>query len=169
MATFDGKDDVEVLVKTWGPINETIVGRWHHICLTLRFGRVLSSLHVEPDVVVAQAFLFVDGGSVGEAGRNFEKLDIKRSLRLSAGLTTVYLGGSRTSKEAEGYQSLQGNVDQFRLWWPSCPSSRDPSRCDPYAFLYPILQDGTRVPSAADPTSGRRLTVSDPGAMRVGG
>ena len=110
---------------------------------------------------VAQAFLFIDGRNVGEAGRMFEKLDMKATLRLSTGISSIYIGGSRTAKEAEGYRSLQGDVDQFRLWWPSCPHSTDPSRCNPYAFLYPILRDGTRVPSAVDQTSGKRLSGSE--------
>lgn len=41
-----------------------------------------------------------------------------------------------------------GSIDNLRLWWPPCPHNADPTRCNPYAFLYPKLADGTRVPES---------------------
>jgi len=37
---------------------------------------------------------------------------------------------------------------QVRVWMPPCPHASDPSRCNPYAFIYPRLANGTVVPAA---------------------
>ena len=78
----------------------------------------------------------------------FLSIDIKNSLSSSSGLTTVFVGGPNPSVPAPGYISLSADVDNIRLWWPPCPHSSDPSKCNPFAFLYPKGKNGARQPSS---------------------
>ena len=55
-------------VKTWGPIEvESLENAWHHVALTLRFAPI-SSVTEFPDVMLAQAFFFIDGQPVKDDG-----------------------------------------------------------------------------------------------------
>ena len=148
------------VVKKWGPIQQQIIGQWHHVCFTLRFGRVYSPSDYDPDAVIAQAFMFVDGDTVQEFGADFAGTNIKNDLRLTTGVTSLYVGGSNPSIDATGYQNFKGNIDKIRLWWPSCPHRSDPTRCNPYGFIHPKLRDGSTSPTAKDPTTNATLQVS---------
>ena len=52
------------VVKRWGPIPGNFVGTWKHVAFYLRFARRYSKTSLDPVVVIAQAFLFVDGETV---------------------------------------------------------------------------------------------------------
>jgi len=54
-------------VKTWGPIEVQSLDAWHHVALTLRFAPI-SSLTEVPDVMLAQAFFFIDGQPIKDDG-----------------------------------------------------------------------------------------------------
>lgn len=151
-------DSQNVVVKTWGPIPSRVLGVWHHVCFTLRFGRLYSQTNPYPDAVLTQAFMFLDGSSVSEQGRNFLSLDMSNSLRLSQGISDIYIGG-RNPAASEALKLFKGYIDNFRLWWPACPDLSDPSRCNPYAFLYPMDKTGKRTPAARDPVSGLPMQV----------
>ena len=147
MVMSPGKAQVQV--KKWGPIMaSTVGGLWRHFCFTLRFARFFSATSSEPKVSVTQAFFFVDGAAVREASSLFLSIDLKNQLSLLSGLTHVYIGGANPLVAAPGYHLFKGAMDNFRLWWPSCPSVTDPTRCNPFGFLYPKLSDGTRAPSS---------------------
>jgi len=146
LALSPGKAQVQV--KRWGPLPPNSVGFWHHFCFTVRFGRFYSSSSMDPRVSIAQAFLFVDGNAIKESSANFLTIDIKNTLSLSSGLSKVYVGGPHPSVSAPGYSLLKGSIDNVRIWWPSCPHSGDPSKCNPFAFLYPKLKNGNRRPSS---------------------
>lgn len=68
------------------------------------------------------------------------------SSRLEVGLTDIFVGGPNPQVPATGYKNFKGSMDNFRVWWPTCPDTTDPSRCNPYGFIYPRLKNGTIVP-----------------------
>ena len=145
-------------VKKWGPVTAKMVGFWHHYCFTLRFARFYSSSSLDPRVSVVQAFFFIDGQPVSESVAGaFLALDHKNSLSLSTGLTTVFVGGADPKVDSRGHGFLSCAMDNIRIWWPSCPHDSDPSKCNPFAFLYPVLADGTRQPASRIQDAGVRM------------
>ena len=58
--------DNEKPVKTWGPLDPSFVGGWHHLAMTLRFARQYSKTSSDPAIILTQAFLFLDGAHVEE-------------------------------------------------------------------------------------------------------
>lgn len=68
------------------------------------------------------------------------------SFRLEVGITDIFVGGPNPQVPATGYKNFKGSMDNFRVWWPTCPDTSDPSRCNPYGFIYPRLKNGTTVP-----------------------
>ena len=154
-----------VTVKRWGPLNSTVLEVWHHFAFTLRFGRVSSQGScTSPSIVLTQAFMFLDTEPVPDDG-NFLSLDIENQLVLNAGIDSFSIGGLNPSIVADTsmFSNFVGAMDNFRIWWPACPPVDDPSRCNPFAFLFPILEDGTRQPSSGIADSQVRLeTVARP-------
>jgi len=146
LALSPGKAQVQV--KKWGPLPPNSIAFWHHFCFTVRFARFYSASSTDPRVSIAQAFLFIDGNAIKESSSNFLGIDIKNRLSLSSGLSNVYVGGPHPSVSAPGYNLLKGTVDNVRLWWPSCPHNTDPSKRNPFAFLYPKLKNGRRRPTS---------------------
>lgn len=124
------------------------MGSWHHFCFTVRFARFYDSATPEPAVSIAQAFFFLDGKAIAEETPMFLSIDIKNSLYLTSGLTAVYVGGPNPSVSVPDYRPLQGSIDNVRIWWPACPHPDDPSRCNPFAFLYPKATNGDRQPTS---------------------
>lgn len=51
--------------------------------------------------------------------------------------------------KTEAFRNLKGAVDNVRVWWPPCPHELDPTRCNPYGFLYPQRVDGSRQPASS--------------------
>ena len=142
--------DDSVTVKRWGPLNSTILEVWHHFAFTLRFARVSSQGSCSsPSVVLTQAYMFLDTAPVPDDGK-FLTLDIENQLLLNTGIDSFSFGGVNPSivSDSETYLSFVGSMDNLRIWWPSCPADNDPSRCNPFGFLFPILQDGTRRPAS---------------------
>eukprot|EP00960_Hanusia_phi_P062806 765270-Hanusia_phi.AAC.4 len=153
----------EIEVKRWGPLTAVqLAGRWRHFCLTLRFGRVFSSTDSLPDALIAQSYLFIDGKRVQEDEAVSFDPDVSTSARLTTGLTHILYGGSdpsSSSSSSSTYQYFTGSMSNLRVWWPACPPKDDPSRCNPYAFSYSRLQDGSPFSSAFDPRTGEIITV----------
>jgi len=91
------------VVKTWGPLDASAwdPGSWHHIALTLRFAPI-SSGQVEPDVIPAQAFLFIDSKPMRDDER-FMLLDLT-DLRMSHGLTKITFGGTSRSSLSDTFR-----------------------------------------------------------------
>lgn len=55
-------------MKTWGPIEASALeSAWHHMALAIRFAPI-SSVASIPDVMLAQAFFFIDGNPVRDDG-----------------------------------------------------------------------------------------------------
>ena len=153
-------------VKRWGPLSTAgLLGVWHHLAATLRFARVVgpSGSCTTPAAVLTQAHLFLDGQSLPDDG-TFLSLDLEKSLSVDRGLVSLMLGGPDSNQaDASSYQYFVGAMDNLRVWWPTCPTSSNPSRCNPYAFLYPVLRDGSRLPAAGMADSDVRLeTIAAP-------
>ena len=72
------------------------------------------------------------------------------SFCLPARLTFSSSGGpSPLLAKTETFRNLKGAVDNVRVWWPPCPHELDPTRCNPYGFLYPQRIDGSRQPASS--------------------
>jgi len=127
--------NAQVLVKEWGPLQHNFLGFWHHVTVTIRFARIFTTTSSSPAVTIPQAFLFVDGVSVmsSNEGKDFLNIDLAGSLVLKSGLSSIVVGGADPDIPAIGYEHFQGGMDDIRVWWPSCPQSDDPSKCNPYA------------------------------------
>ena len=138
----------ETIVKTWGPLGSNFLGNWHHVAFTLRMARQFSRSSSDPSVVITQAFFFLDGQRVDEASGAFILHNLKDDLVFESGLSEVYVGGTSPSTKDPNYRNVKAALDNFRMWWPSCPDPSDPTRCNPYGFLYPQMIDGFRSPSA---------------------
>lgn len=138
----------QVLIKEWGPLEDTFFGFWHHITLTLRFARTFSSTSSKPAAVITQAFLFIDKEPLISSGNgdDFLSINIASSLKIKNGFDYIMVGGPDPEIPDAGYSNFRGGLDNFRVWWPSCPDVEDPSRCNPYGFLYPKYNDGSRAP-----------------------
>jgi hypothetical protein len=147
----------EVLVKEWGPMPSNFLSTWHHVAVTLRFARIFTPTSESPAVTIPQAFLFVDGASMpaSNAGEDFLTIDLKNSLVLQSGIASIVIGGPDPDIAATDYKNFKGAVDDVRIWWPQCPSAHDPSKCNPYAFLYPKLSSGLREPAAVNARGDR--------------
>ena len=137
----------EKLIKTWGPLESSFLGAWHHIALTLRMARQYSKTSSEPAIILTQAFVFLDGKHVTE-GDTFKTLDLHADSRFESGLSEIIIGGPSPLRKTEGFRNLKGAVDNVRVWWPSCPHEQDPTRCNPYGYLYPQRIDGSRQPAS---------------------
>jgi len=140
----------QVTVKSWGPIAGRSIGFWRHYCFTLRFARFYSpTTPWDPRVSIAQAFFFIDGEAVKESSSSrFLEIDLRETLTINQGLTALFVGGPSPAVAAPGYINFKGSMDNIRVWWPSCAHEDDPSKCNPFAFLYPKLMDGRRQPSS---------------------
>ena len=125
----------EVEVKTW-ELDDSFVGTWHHVAFTLRMARQYTSTSDKPELVVTQAFCFLDGKPLTDTG-TFVKLDypgeLHKQLVLRSGLSSVYLGGVNPQRKDidKEYQNFKGAVDNVRIWWPPCPHEEDPTKCNP--------------------------------------
>lgn len=137
----------EKQVKAWGPLDASFVGTWHHVAVTLRMARQYSRTSSDPAVIITQAFLFLDGQHVIE-GDAFKTLDLKKDLILESGLSEIFVGGTSPERKSVVFRNLKGAVDNVRVWWPPCPHESDPTKCNPYGFLFPQMKDGTRQPSS---------------------
>lgn len=151
--------DQQQLVRRWGPIPSTsAVGVWHHVTFTLRTSPVFSA-QIEPSLMIAQAFFFLDFEQVPMSST----ADIDETLILNSGLSRIVLGGvsSSTGKgSTKRFEFFEGAVDDFRVWWRACPIATDPSSCDPFAFAPLRLRDGTSV-TAVRRSDGRPIQLKD--------
>jgi hypothetical protein len=137
----------EKLVKSWGPLDPSFLGTWHHIALTLRTARQYSPTSSDPAVIITQAFLFIDGKHVS-AGDQFKTLNLKKDMLFESGLSQIFVGGTSPQRRSALFRNLKGAVDNVRVWWPPCPPDQDPTKCNPYGFLYPQMVDGTAQPAS---------------------
>jgi hypothetical protein len=137
----------ETEVKAWGPLDASFLGTWHHVAVTMRFARQYSRTSSDPAIIITQAFLFLDGRHIS-AGDTFKTLDLKKDLMFESGLSTIYVGGTSPERKSAQFRNLKGALDNVRIWWPPCAQERDPTKCNPYGFLYPQMIDGTRQPAA---------------------
>ena len=125
----------EVFIKTW-ELDDSFVGTWHHVAFTLRMARQYTSTSDKPELVVTQAFCFLDGKPLTDKG-TFVKLDypgeLHKQLVFRSGLSSVYLGGVNPQRKDidKEYQNFKGAVDNVRIWWPPCPHEEDPTKCNP--------------------------------------
>jgi hypothetical protein len=125
----------EVEVKTW-ELDYSFLGTWHHVAFTLRMARQYTSTSDKPELVVSQAFCFLDGKPLTDTG-TFVKLDypgeLHKQLVFRSGLSSVYLGGVHPQRKDidKEYQNFKGAVDNVRIWWPPCPHEEDPTKCNP--------------------------------------
>ena len=126
----------EKVVKTWGPLDTAFLGTWHHIAMTLRVARQYSRTSSDPALIITQAFLFLDGKHI-KAGDTFKTLNLKKDLMFQSGLSEIFVGGTSPEQKTVDFQNMKGALDNVRVWWPTCPHHSDPSKCNPYAFLYP--------------------------------
>jgi hypothetical protein len=101
-------------------------------------------------VSIEQAFFFIDREAVKESSSSsFLTIDLKETLTMNQGLTVLFVGGPSPAVAAPGFSNFKGSTDNIRVWWPSCPHKDDPSKCNPFAFLYPKLMKGEeRQPSS---------------------
>ena len=125
----------EVEVKTW-ELEDSFLGTWHHIAFTLRMARQYTSTSDKPELVVTQAFCFLDGKPLTDTG-TFVKLDypgeLHKQLVFRSGLSSVYLGGVNPQRKDidKKYQNFKGAVDNVRIWWPPCSHEEDKTKCNP--------------------------------------
>ena len=125
----------EVEVKTW-ELEDSFLGTWHHVAFTLRMARQYTSTSDKPELVVTQAFCFLDGKPLTDTG-TFVKLDypgeLHKQLVFRSGLSSVYLGGVKPERKDidKEYQNFKGTVDNVRIWWPPCPHEEDTTKCNP--------------------------------------
>jgi hypothetical protein len=137
----------EKIVKEWGPLPADFLGSWHHVALTVRMARQYSRTSSDPSVIITQAFLFIDGKHI-VAGNSFSLLVLHTDLIFESGLSDIFVGGTSPQSNEPVFRNLKGSVDNLRVWWPPCPHDEDPTRCNPYGFLYPQLLDGARQPAS---------------------
>ena len=137
----------ETIVKTWGPLDSGFLGKWHHVTFTLRMARQYSRSSTDPAVIITQAFCFLDGQSVPEPSGGFLTHNLAVDLVFESGLSELYVGGTSPDLDDPDYRNLKASMDNLRVWWPSCPDANDPTKCNPYGFLYPQMIDGFRSPS----------------------
>mmetsp|Transcript_22058 Transcript_22058/g.33702 ORF Transcript_22058/g.33702 Transcript_22058/m.33702 type:complete len:957 (+) Transcript_22058:1964-4834(+) len=146
-------DTVQTLVKAWGPLDPAVIGSWHHVALTLRTARHRPRSGVVRNVIT-QAFAFLDGSPLPlDPDYDFGAIILASELSFEYGISELYMGCPPLA--SRGYVCLHAAIDNFRVWWPPCPHLDDPSKCNPYAFLYPILPDGSRLPRAVRATGER--------------
>jgi hypothetical protein len=125
----------EVEVKTW-ELDDSFIGTWHHVAFTLRMARQYTSTSDKPELVVTQAFCFLDGKPLADTG-TFVTLDfsgeLHKQLVFRSGLSSVYLGGVNPERKDidKEFQNFKGAVDNVRIWWPPCPHEEDPTKCNP--------------------------------------
>ena len=125
----------EVEVKTW-ELEDSFLGTWHHVAFTLRMARQYTSTSDKPELVVTQAFCFLDGKPLTDTG-TFVKLDypgeLHKQLVFRSGLSSVYLGGVNPQRKDidKKYQNFKGAVDNVRIWWPPCSHEEDKTKCNP--------------------------------------
>ena len=81
----------EVEVKTW-ELEDSFLGTWHHVAFTLRMARQYTSTSDKPELVVTQAFCFLDGKPLTDTG-TFVKLDypgeLHKQLVFRSGLSSA--------------------------------------------------------------------------------
>jgi hypothetical protein len=125
-----------VEIKRWGPLPPFFLGFWHHVAFTVRFARVFSKTASGPAVAITQAFMFLDGETVGirmllqqrmlkyhlnrmfvqqDAGTTFLSLDIENNLKVTSGLTHLFVGGPSPDTGAQGYSLFIGSMDNIRF------------------------------------------------------
>ena len=128
------------MIKTWQPIEaEAWTWGWHHLALTLRLARVDRPGSDLPNLVLSQAFLFVDGQAISDDGA-FLALDLMTdSMVMRKGLSTLFLGGPANTEvlmaNGGSCSSFSGSMDSIRLWAPECAPG--PTACNPFGFLDP--------------------------------
>ncbi len=120
----------EKQVKIWGPLDRSFLGVWHHIAITLRFGRVYTRSSSKPALIISQAFLFLDGQNIDD-GDTFKALNLKKDLQFESGLSDIFVGGTSPLRKSKGFRNFKGAMDNVRVWWPPCPHDEDPSKCNP--------------------------------------
>jgi len=150
--------NTEKVVKSWGPLSASFLGTWHHIALTLRTARQYSRTSSDPAVIITQAFMFVDGKNIS-GGDNFATINLKKDLMFESGLSQIFVGGTSPERKSSRFRNLKGAVDNVRVWWPPCPHISDPTKCNPYGFIYPQMVDGTRQPAAG--VTDNQVTLKD--------
>ena len=109
--------------------------------------RQYSRSSTDPAVIITQAFCFLDGQSVPEPSGGFLTHNLAVDLVFESGLSELYVGGTSPDLDDPDYRNLKASMDNLRVWWPSCPDANDPTKCNPYGFLYPQMIDGFRSPS----------------------
>ena len=135
------------MVKTWGPLDSDFLAKWHHLTFTLRMARQYSRSSTDPAVIITQAFCFLDGQRVPDPTGGFLDHNLAVDLVFESGLSELYVGGTSPDLDDPDYRNLKAAMDNLRVWWPSCPDANDPTKCNPYGFLYPQMIDGFRSPS----------------------
>lgn len=141
-------------VQQWGPLAKNMRGVWHHVTFTIRTTPVLSEQLVS-SMLLVQSFCFLDfmqvPGSAAESG----------AVSINRGISRLIVGGTASGIAHDSQtRFFKGEIDDWRLWWRSCPISTDPSACDPYSFVLPRLKDGTSAP-AARRADGRHVHLKD--------
>jgi len=142
------------LVQRWGPLAKNIRGVWHHVTFTIRTTPIFSGQPVS-SMLLVQSFCFIDFVQVPVSANESVPVVINR------GISRLIIGGTASGITYDSQtRFFKGELDDWRLWWRSCPISTDPSACDPYSFVLPRLNDGSSAP-AARRADGRHVHLRD--------